>query len=231
MQSWLEFWSGKHKIYVNDRHLQAHYRRIADDLLALLPRRDIDLLDWGCGSALGAPLLSNQGVRIALYDKAPSVQADLLRNFARETGIRVLDDAGLAALAPQSFDVVLINSVLQYLSQAELRALLPQLVLLLRPGGRLLLADIIPPDSGMAADVAALLRSGWQHGYFLAAMASLLATFFSDYRNLRQRLGLTTYRPDQILALLGEFGLDSRQLPQNIGFSRHRLAFEGRKPG
>ena len=230
VQSWLEFWNGKHRIYVNERHLQAHYRRIAEDVLELLPHPAVDLLDWGCGPALGAPRLAERGVRVALYDKAAASQAGLYERFRNDARVRVLSDGAYAGLPDGSFDVVLVSSVVQYLSAEEFRALLPEFRRLLRPGGRLILADVIPPDARVWDDVLVLLRSGWRYGYFMAALTSLPHTFFSEYRRLRKQLGLTTYRPEAMLALLREFGFAARALPRNIGFSTHRLAFEAVKP-
>ena len=34
---WIDFWDTKHSIYVNARHETAHFRRIADDMLAYAP--------------------------------------------------------------------------------------------------------------------------------------------------------------------------------------------------
>ena len=52
------------------------------------------------------------------------------------------------------------------------------------PGGRLVLADIIPHDSGALTDALALLRLAWRNGFFVAAFAGLVRTVFSDYRKL-----------------------------------------------
>ena len=38
MASWLDFWNGSHRIYVNARHAQVHYAKIAADFIALIPR-------------------------------------------------------------------------------------------------------------------------------------------------------------------------------------------------
>jgi len=223
---WLEFWNRPHRIYVNDRHLHAHYRRIVDDLVPLLPERKIDLLDWGCGNALGAPALSALGIRVTLFDGARAVQQELAERFAGRDDIRVLDRAAYEQLPAASFDVVFINSVIQYLSESDFSKLLIELRRVLRPSGRILLGDVLDPDSGVLDDVRALLASGWKHGYFLAANLGLAATFFSDYRRLRQKHALTAYRPERLVELLARHGFDAVKLPRNIGFSHHRQTFE-----
>lgn len=226
---WQAFWSGQHRIYVNDRHLQAHYQRIAADLIALLADRPgAVLLDWGCGDALASPRLAKAGLRVHLYDAVPAVQARVAARFRSAHGITVLDDAAWAAQPPASLDVILVNSVLQYLPADALDGLLPRFRALLKPQGMLLLADVIPPDAGMLDDIRALLAAAWRHGYLIAALGGLAATFFSDYRRLRRELGLTTWTERDLLARLRAHGFAAERAARNIGFSPHRMLFRGR---
>lgn len=227
--NWLDFWNGEHRIYANEKHLRAHYAQIAADVLAVLPTPAVDLLDWGCGPALSAPAWADAGVRVSLYDKAHASQAKLAVAFGSDPRLRVLTDADYAALPDESFDVLLVNSVVQYLTADELRGVLPELRRLIRPGGRLLLADVLPPNGGMIADVKTLLGAGMRHGFLFAAVGSLAHTFFSGYRKLRQRLGLTVYTPEQIVSVLTAGGFEAIRLPRNIGFSNHRMTFDARK--
>ena len=229
--SWLEFWNGEHRIYANERHLRAHYAKIADDVLKLLPNPAVDLLDWGCGPALSTARWADAGVRVSLYDKATANQAKLKTVFGSDARVRVLADADYAALPDGSFDVLLVNSVVQYLTADEFRGVRGDWRRVLRPGGRLLLADVIPPTAGMLDDVSVLLKTGWRHGFLFAAVGSLAQTFFSRYRKLRQRLGLTTYTPEQVIEALRGGGFAAKQLPENIGFSRHRMTFDATKVG
>jgi SAM-dependent methyltransferase len=227
--SWLAFWNGEHRIYANEKHLRAHYAKIAADVLKLLPDKNVDLLDWGCGPALSAPAWADAGVRVSLYDKAVASQEKLKATFGTDPRLRLLNDADYAALPDGSFDVLLINSVIQYLSPDDFRGVLPELHRFLRPGGLLLLADVMPPTAGMLDDVKTLLGTGAKHGFLFAAVGSLAHTFFSGYRKLRQRLGLTTYTPEAIIDVLKAGGFEAVRVPENVGFSRHRMLFDARK--
>lgn len=226
MQTWLDFWNGSHRIYVNDRHKQAHFERIADDVLQVLPTTEIDLLDWGCGPALSTEKLADRGVRVWLYDRAITSQTDLRRRFGGTRNVRVLTDEAYSKLPAECMDVILVNSVLQYLSDDEFRSHLSEFQRFLRIGGRLILADVIPPTASMVDDVRSLLRSGWRHGYLLAALAGLVHSWFSNYRQLRRELGLNQYEPDTLLAILRDAGFDAHVLPRNIGLASHRMSLE-----
>lgn len=223
-EAWAEFWSRNHSIYVSPAHLAAHYRRIGADVIALLDGRARPrLLDYGCGDALAAPLLTEAGIALSLYDAVPAVAERLKDRMGKTSGIRVLDDAAFNALPAASFDVILVNSVVQYLSPAELASLLDRFHGLLAPGGEVILGDVIPPDAGMIADVLSLLRQAAANGFLIAALWGLVRTVFSDYRRLRNRVGLTTYREAEIIALCDAHGFATRRAPRNIGFNQSRM--------
>ena len=224
MSGWLDFWSRANRIYVNERHLRAHYARIADDLIEMLadrPRHMV-LLDWGCGSALATPRLIAAGIEVWLFDRSPHYQAELAERFGGGPGIRLLDEAGYATLPDGSIDVLLVNSVVQYLDRPTLGALLVAWTRLLKPGGVIVLGDLLPPGDTTLADVRALLAAALRHGFLTAALVNLAVMLFSDYRRLRVGLGLAAYAPDEFLTILAGAGLAGRYRPRNIGFFPHR---------
>lgn len=225
---WAEFWGGAHRIYVNQRHLDAHYARIAADVGRLIDGRRLVILDYGCGDALAAPAIAARSERLLLYDAVPAVRARAASRFAGAARIQVLEPPEWEALPPASVDMALVNSVAQYLKRAELEALLDRLRLLLKAEGELILADVIPPDSGALDDVAALLGAAARGGFLLAALGGLAATFFSDYRRLRRELGLACYAEAEMLELLRAHGFGAERLSWNVGFNRRRMTFRAR---
>jgi SAM-dependent methyltransferase len=232
MSPWLAFWERANRIYVNDRHRAVHYRRVADDLLVVLPRREAPaVLDYGCGEALDAARVAARVGRLYLYDAARPTRARLVERFAGAANIAVLDEAGLAALAAASLDLILVNSVIQYLSREELAALLARARAWLRLDGLLVLADVIPPDATALADARALLGTARRHGFLGAALVGLAATFFSDYRRLRARAGLATFAESEMLSLLGRAGFAAERRLRNLGFNPERMTFLARPLG
>lgn len=229
MSGWLTFWEQANRIYVNDRHRTVHYARVADDILAVLPPdRAPVVLDYGCGDALEAPRVATQCSRLWLYDASQSVRARLHARFAAPGTIVVADD--IAAVAPGSVDVIVINSVVQYLTRDELDRLLAECRRLLAAEGKLVIADIIPPDAGAVADIAALLGTGLRHGFLGAALMGIAASALSDYRRLRRDLGLATYDERGFLGLLAAAGFTAERRATNFGFNARRLTFLARKP-
>lgn len=224
-RTWLDFWTGDHAIYADDRHRDAHYRRLAEDIAALVDLKDRTVLDFGCGEALAAPQLAEQCGALLLYDPAP--KAERWRGHDR---IQVLTPADWEAMAPSSVDVVLVISVSQYLSSDDLDGLMERLQVLLRPGGSVLFADVVPPHVPVWRDVVTLLDAGWSHGFLGKALLSLVKTWFSPYRRLREEAGFSTYAAGDFLARLSAHGFQARRTPRNVGFSQARMAFLAIKP-
>ncbi len=226
-RDWISFWDSPHSIYVNAQHHDAHYRRIADDLAPYVPPGGA-VLDYGCGEALSAGSLAEPAETLILCEAAPGVRAALSARFAGNAGIAVRTPEQVAALPPHSLDLVILHSVAQYLSGAELDTLLRTFRRLLKPNGLLLLGDIIPPDVSAATDAHALLRFGAREGFFCAAAFGLLRTVFSRYWLVRSKLGLTRYDPRAITEKLETAGFAATRADKNIGHNQARMTFLAR---
>jgi SAM-dependent methyltransferase len=221
---WFEFWNSGQSTFVSSRHLEAHYRTVGRDLVAILgAQRPCRLLDYGCGDALATPILVKAGIEVLLYDAVPRVHERLKRQFADAAGIRVLDAPPWAALPAGSIDGVLVNSVLQYLSKDEALALMPRWYSLLRPGGILYFADVVQPDVGMLSDAHALLRAALANGFMRDALFGLAAMVFSNYGKVRRQHGFAMYGEAEIIGMLAANGFSAQRLPRNIGFNQNRM--------
>src|SRR5207249_7961053 len=89
-----------------------------------------------------------------------------------EVRVRSLDD--LRIMAEKSIDLVVMNSVAQYMTPDEFDFALAVIRRLLKPSGRLILGDIMPPEVGMIRDVIALLRFALNYGFLKDALIGLL---------------------------------------------------------
>jgi SAM-dependent methyltransferase len=226
--SWRDFWNQDTPIYVSERHKMLHYARIAGDIAKLIPSPHAVVLDYGCGEALSADRVAARCSKLYLCDAAPIVRERLRTRFAGEPRIVVLSPDDAENLADACLDLIVANSVIQYLSLDELRAFLVLAREKLKSGGSLILADVIPPEVSPVTDASALLAFAWRGGFLGAAVAGLARTAVSEYRRLRDEIGLAQYDEAEMIDILGDAGFSAERLPQNVGHNQARMAFRAR---
>lgn len=231
MREWVAFWNTTNSIYVSERHRDRHYGRIADDIRSHIPSPQAVVLDYGCGEALHADRVAAAAGRLVLTDAAPTVREHLSQRFARDAKIEVQTPEAVEAMGDGTFDLIVLNSVAQYLSADEINGLLAMFRRLLRADGKLVVGDVVPPAVSPVTDAMALLRFAAAEGFFVAAVFGLARTVFSDYRKLRARLGLTFYDEAAMLALLKAAGFSAQRAPANIGHNQSRMTFVASRAG
>src|SRR4029079_8191922 len=175
-----------------------HFQIIARDIIGYISSPDSVVVDYACGEALSAAKGADACAQLYLAEPAPGVRGRLIARFAPNTKIRVrsLDDL---RKMDEAVDLVLMNSVAQYMTPEELDSAFAVVRRLLKPNGRLVLGDILRPEVGMARDVLALLKFARAHGFLKDALYGLASTALSDYRQLRTRVGLQRYSENEMI--------------------------------
>jgi SAM-dependent methyltransferase len=226
MSNWISFYDFKHSvIYVNARHRDVHYRGIAEDIRVYVPSSAAAVLDYGCGEATSADLIAAASGHLTMVEAAPNVRAALAARYAAHPNISVLTPDASAALPAASFDLIVMHSVAQYLSAAELERLLTMFRRLVKPSGLVIVGDVVPPQLAAPAAAWALLRFGAANGFFWAAVGGLLRIFVSDYLRLKKTVGLSHYTEAAMLEKLKSAGFAAERAPRNIGHNQRRMTF------
>jgi SAM-dependent methyltransferase len=228
LKDWVAYYDSAHSIYVNAVHRDVHYARMAEEIARYVPAPAAAVLDYGCGEALHADRIAAACAHLTLADAAPSVRTHLIARFEGTPNIAVVSPEKVAAMPEHSFDLAVLHSVSQYLSGEEFNSIATMFHRLVKPGGLLLIGDVVPPDVPAISDAWALLRFGAGNGFFLAALAGLVRTVFSDYWQLRTKLGLTRYSEPEMVARLAQLGFTATRAPRNIGHLRSRMTFLAR---
>jgi len=228
MVTWREFWDSAHSIYVSERHKDVHYRDVAEQLAGFVPRPDARVLDYGSGDAIHADLVAARASELLLCDSAASVRAAMTARFADNSKIKVISPEDVERLPDASLDLVFANSLVQYLTAAELDRMLAVWRRLLAPNGTLIVADVIPPQVGALSDGFALLRYAAANGFLGAALVGLARTALSRYRRLRSELGIARYSETEFLAKLRTAGFSAERLPKNVEHNPARMTFRSR---
>ena len=229
MSDWISFYDFKHSvIYVNARHRDVHYRTIATDIRAYVPSPTANVLDYGCGEASSADLVASASGHLTLVEAAPNVRASLKARYEANPKISVLTPDEAAAQPAASFDLIVMHSVAQYLSAAELDRVLKIFRRLLKPDGLVIVGDIVPARFAAPYAALALLRFAIANGFFFAAVGGLMRIFVSDYLRLKKMVGLSHYDEAQMLAKLKAAGFAAQRASRNIGHNQQRMTFLAR---
>ena len=225
MDDWIDYYDSTHTIYVSKLHRDVHFRVIANDILAYVPSPEAVVLDYSCGEALFAAQVAAACQKLILAEPAPGVRGRLNARFGPnpKIAVRSLDD--LTQLPDRSVDLAVMISVAQYMTPAELDAAFALMRRILKPGGRLVLGDILRPEVGAATDVMALLRLAAKNGFLTDALWGLARTALSDYWQLRKSIGLQRYNEAEMLSKLTSAGFEAALAKKNVGYNPARMTF------
>lgn len=148
--TWSQYWEGKTSGGHRSHELAFLDREAAEKLFHLqLP--GTDLLDFGCGAGELTLYYARAFDSVVGVDFSSSMLEMAATRFeqAGVENVRLVngDHVGIwDRLAPDtSFDVITAGQVVQYLSPCELKSFLITALGRLRPGGRLVLFDVIDP--------------------------------------------------------------------------------------
>jgi ubiquinone/menaquinone biosynthesis C-methylase UbiE len=228
MDDWIDYYDSTHTIYASKLHRDLHFHIVARDIIGYITSPEAVVLDYACGEALSAGRVAEACGRLYLAEPAPGVRGRLIARFAPNLKIKVRSLDELRNMEAQSIDLVVMNSVTQYMTPTELDSALAVIRRLLKPSGRLVAGDILRPDVGMIRDVIALLRFAWTHGFLKDAMIGLISTALSDYRQLRSQVGLQRYSEKEMIAKLADAGFAASRAHSNIGYNPWRMTFVAR---
>ncbi len=223
--TWAEYWNGEPSLYVNERHRRMHYERIVHDVIKHVPPGTARLVDYGAGDTLTARELARVCGHLFLCDSARRVRQRLLLRYAGEPNISVITPEEFAALPAGGIDMIVVNSVVQYVSPPEFFNLIEQSREKLRHCGLLLLADIVPRQVGPARDAIELIKFAGRAGFLLPALFGLARSYFSPYRKIRQRYGFLQFEEAELLQSLRQRGFKVERHYPNIGHNAQRMTF------
>jgi ubiquinone/menaquinone biosynthesis C-methylase UbiE len=229
MDDWIDYYDSTHTIYVSKLHRDLHFQLIARDIIGYIGSPDAVVLDYACGEALSAARVAEACGQLYLAEPAPGVRGRLIARFAPNMKIRVRSLEDVRKMAEHSIDLVVMNSVTQYMTPEELDGTFATIRRLLKPGGRLVIGDVLRPEVGMPRDVLALLRFAADHGFLRDALIGLISTALSDYRQLRSRVGLQRYSEADMTAKLAASGFTAARAAVNIGHNPWRMTFVARQ--
>jgi SAM-dependent methyltransferase len=196
----------------------------ADYVARLHARLGLDpaarVLDFGCGFGFVAALLAPRVGHLAAWDAAAPMRLATRRRLAGQPNARVLDEAPDAAGG--RFDLILVNSVVQYMTAAELDDWLPRWRALLAPGGRLVLSDVITARApAPLRELAEFVALGARRGALLHALRDGVSAL-RRYTEARRARPLARLDPAALAPAAAALGLTLTVLERNLAYRSGR---------
>jgi cyclopropane fatty-acyl-phospholipid synthase-like methyltransferase len=180
------------------------------------------VLDFGCGWGNVARLLAPEVGELFLWDDAPRMRLLALEATTGRPNVRLLDLTTPVEGTEGRFDLILANSVGQFMTADELRGWLRRWRGMLAPDGRLVLSDLVPPDYPALADLLTLFRFSASKGFLFRALWDAARVMPLYWRTRNARPLLRTSR--QELATWGlEAGLTAPDFPPNLTCFKQRI--------
>lgn len=213
--TWLSYFGGIRESAVHRDQSALYVRNLIQEVGV---HSDYRVLDFGCGFGTVVTLLSPHVDEICGWDPSPAMRA------STEDVTATVPNAGFCDLSSGDvdargtgtrFDLVLVNSVAQYMPPAELTDWLPRWRRMLAPGGAIVLSDLIAPDHGSARDVLDLLTVGLRRGSLLGTLQEALGSV-GEYRRVRRAVPLVTIGPEELTARASLAGLRTTVLRRNL---------------
>ena len=128
---------------------------------ALGHQRGARVLDFGCGFGFLAELLAPEVTALFVFDASDHMRRQAQRRLVGHANVPFLGPPGVAPWpAGIRFDLILVNSVVQYMTPDEFHGWLRRWRAMLAPGGRLVLSDLLTRDVNPVREMVDLLVLG-----------------------------------------------------------------------
>ncbi|PYM36913.1 MAG: hypothetical protein DME15_02425 [Candidatus Rokuibacteriota bacterium] len=180
------------------------------------------VLDFGCGFGFVAELLALRVAELYAFDASDHMR--------RRAQLRLASHANVRFLAPPRatpwpaglrFDLILVNSVVQYMPLDELQQWLGRWRGMLAPGGRLVLSDLLTQNVDSLREVVELLVLSARRGCLVSVLRKALGEL-RQYTKTRRVRPLSQIDFGDLRERAGRHGLAVDVLASNLTYKKAR---------
>jgi SAM-dependent methyltransferase len=222
---WKAYWDGVEHPQILGDHGKAEATDFVGRLATALPiRAHWRVLDFGCGSGHVAELLAPMVREVWLWDAAPRMLEHARRRVERLGNVVTVDSVDtLVKDRAGRFDLILVNSVIQYMQPSELTDWVRRWRDLMHDHGRIAISDIAQPGGRLIVDLASLLSFCRRGGLPVTRVAGPILRSWLAYFRTRASRPLLTLSRGEVAALARQAGLVVDFCPGNLTHRRDRL--------
>jgi len=175
------------------------------------------VLDYGCGYGQAAAPLAPRVGTLYIWDHAEPMRRFAAEYLRKLPNVRPWQPDDTAT----RFDLIWVNSVVQYMTPDHFADVLRRLAAVLLPTGTLIVSDLIPPRLPFHSDLLSLARFSLRRRYFVRAFRRAFA-LRERYSAIQKDSPLYHPTREEMLKLAADAGLVGEYLPTNLTHFRGR---------
>jgi len=202
---WDNFWKDQRQSFWHAMQIATGYFAVQFQKRFQIKQTDT-VFDYGCGPGFVADALVKNNISITGADINEFYIAQCRKNHPAASFIHITTEVAAneqiltRELNGRRFDYIIVLSVAQYLKNtAELEAVVKMLRTYLKPGGKLVLADIIDDNTSSVKDALSLLFYYIKIGRVPTFVRFMLYLLFSNYRKVSGKMPLLLV-PEQVIS-------------------------------
>ncbi len=232
MLNWKSYWANNPKLFRSVMENSTLY--FSKKLLKykLISEND-KILDYGCGpgnlaNGLKGKIHKYYGVDISetyIQQATKKMEAFPEFRFIHLHTNNPFDELNQFSEQNQLFDCIIIFSVVQYFnSKDEVSLLLQHCKSLLKPQGKIILADLLENEKGVWKDVWSNGMHSVTQGYFLSFLFFMVSIKFSNYNDVKNNCKLLHISQTEVENICKKIGFTCSLLPK-ITLQKSRNSF------
>lgn len=229
-QEWDSYWNS-----LNDS--QPIFRLEAGDYVQRFTRAfpgcsTARVLDFGCGFGLLSEALSAHVGEIVVWDSSSNMRRIAYRRLAAKNNVGFATAPGIEQdTSLGTFDFILVNSVVQYMTFEELCGWLARWKELVDVDGRIVVSDIVTPDYSFFRDLTAFLAVCLRNGVFLRSLWAGMKEI-GNYSTIKSSQPLLKLDATRVSEAAASAGLHVDILEENLTYHHGRITavYRHRRP-
>ncbi len=181
------------------------------------------VVDFGCGFGYAAERVAARVGKLYVWDQAQNMRERCVRRVSQHWPVEVIDLGDPQSAPGIRVDLILVNSVVQYMSLEELRQRLRQWRRLLTDDGVVVLSDVIQPRSVFVSEMLDSIAFLARNGLLLRTLAHSVRAL-GRYTQIRRQAPLLRLDAQELERECAQAGLAAQFLPQNLTYRSNRLS-------
>jgi len=181
------------------------------------------VLDFGCGLGFVSELLATEVGKLYFWDYSENMLETARARLTKVSNSEVIDLSCADDTTDTNFDLIVVNSVIQYMSDEDFATWLGRWRNMLEKSGVLVISDVILPQPAFLTEVADSLSFSVKEGFLIRTLKQNFKQYWR-YLKARRQATMTRYSKDDFSRRVEKEGFAIQFLPENLTYRTNRFS-------